>query len=281
MSVVDQRAERGALDFEVEHQRQVVREPDVGDFEADGGDGGVVADEVQLAAGGPAREGGLVVGVGAFQACGAQEHVQLPDTGEGVEVAGHEARLAAVGDQVVQLEELAVTRADAEGEVHEKEGDALELDLDGQAFKAGLEVVEGGAEDRLAGEHGVGLLVEDGHAPAEAVVRVLDAVAVVEVELVGQLLGLVLAPGAVGAGVHLDEADDVGVHVTDEARDVRKVRGGAQQGLQPREAPQPPGAVLDVMEQKPHDGDHFSLNLAAGRTAKRKSSGCQAPAHFF
>ena len=46
--------------------------------------------------------------------------------------------------------------------------------------------------------------------------------------------------------------------VAGEARDVREVRGRAQQGLQPREAPQPPGAVLDVVEQKTHIDFYFT-----------------------
>ena len=108
---------------EIEHEGQVVGEADAGDFEADGGDVGVVADEVEFAAGGPARVGGGVEGVGALEAGGAEEHAQFPYAGEGVEVARDEAGFAAGGaDEVVEFEELAVTGADAEGEVVVVEG---------------------------------------------------------------------------------------------------------------------------------------------------------------
>ena len=231
----------------------MIRKSHPGDLEAHGGDDGrVIADEIEFPAGSPAWESRRVARVRAPESGRPEEHAHLPNAGEGVEVAGHQPGLVTPRDQIVQVAKLALPRAYTQRQMHKKEGDVLQLDLDGQTFETGFEIVKPGAQNRFPHQHGVRLFVEHRQTPPHALVRILHPTTVVEREIRRQLLGLIPVPRAVRSGVHLHQPHNIRVHMAHEPRDVRKVRGSPQQGLHPREPPQPASPILNVVQQQPH-----------------------------
>ncbi len=242
--------EEGLEEGKVADDGEVVGEFDAGDAEAVEAESAAVADEVELAQGGPAGEGGAGGGVGADEAGGFEEEARFPWAGEEVEVAGEDAGFVGGGDDVVEVVKLAAAGAAAESEVGDVDDDVGGLDFDDEAFHAVGHVVEGGAEDGLAGEDGVDLVFEDGEAAAEALGGVFVAVDGLVAKLLGEVDGLVFTVGAVGAGVDFDKAGDVGINAFDEALEGGEMAGAFGHEADGGEALEPAGTVLDVMEEK-------------------------------
>ena len=132
--------------------------------------------EVELDARNARRERRQVLLVGAAQAGGAHEQVDLVRAPEGVEVAGHDHRLVRLGDEIVQISQLVLALAILERQVHEEDAHVIELELDDQPLDAGVEVVEALALDARRGQERIALLAHDGH---EVVDRALAVLALV------------------------------------------------------------------------------------------------------
>lgn len=243
------------MQVEIEHQREVVGELDVRQPEPVHLDFGAVQDKVEVPARIVAGIRRLHLPVGVLQTAGRHEQLDLVLAHEGVEVARQNVGAPGLLHQAVEVENLLLPRLVAEREVDEKKSDLFELQLDHQLFHAALEVVKLFLLDGVLGKEGVALLVVDGDVPPARGGAVLAAVAVEVAKLFGHLFGLAFAPEAVGAVVHLDQANDIGVERTDELNDLIKVVAGAPEHSKQGEALLiAVGAVANVVKQKSHGG---------------------------
>ena len=177
------RAVGAAVHLEVAHQRAVIGEAHVGDAKVRDLDALAHQHEIQLDARDARRKGGQPGGVGAAQARGAHEQVDLVRAPEGIEVAGDDHRLGGLADQVVQRAQLVLAVAVLQRQVHQEHAHVRELELDDQPLDAGVEVVEALPVHRRGGQEGVALLAHDRHELVERVRAVLALVGGVVAEL--------------------------------------------------------------------------------------------------
>ena len=112
-------------------------------------------------------------------------------------------------DQLIQVAQLEVPMAVLQGQMHQKNGEAVELELDDEPLDAGVEVVESLSRHARTGEKCVGLLAQDGQVLVHRLLAVLALIGGVMPERLGDGLGLIDAAAADGADVDLDQADDV------------------------------------------------------------------------
>ena len=152
---------------------------------------------------------GRFVVVGAAQARGAHEQIDLVGAPEGVEVSGDDDRLVRLDDEIVQVAQLVLAMAVLERQVHEEHAHVVELELDDEPLDARVEVVEALALDARRGQERIALLAHDGHEVVDRALAVLALVGGVVAQRLGDVLGLVDHAAADRADVDLDQADDV------------------------------------------------------------------------
>ena len=71
--------------------------------------------------------------------------------------------LLRLAHQVVEVAQLVLAVAELQRQMHQENRDVVELELDDQAFDAGIEVVKTLAAHPRRGQKGVRLLAHDGH----------------------------------------------------------------------------------------------------------------------
>ena len=194
--------------------------------------------------------------IGAAQRQRLLEQKYLVLAPEGVEVAGNDDRLAAALHQLVQVAQLEVPVPVLQGQVDQKNGQAVEFELDDQALDAGVEVVKALSRHARTGEKGVGLLAQYGKILVHGLFAVLALVGGVMPERLGDGLRLINATAAHGADVHLDQADDVWVLLLEETDDVLEVSGVPEQIARARHRHMGgragPYGVADVIDKETH-----------------------------
>ncbi len=141
---------------------------------------------------------------------------------EGIEISGHDHRFVRLHDQIVQRAQLVLPMPELQRQVHEEDADILQLQLDDQALDAGVKIMEALTVHMRSRQKGVALLAHDGHQVVQRTGAVFALKCGVVAQLPGYVLGLVDHAGADRAGVHLDQANDVGLLGTDEIGDRRQ-----------------------------------------------------------
>src|SRR6516165_8665097 len=194
---------------EIAHQRPMVREAHIRDAKVGHLDTLAHQDEVELDTRHTRGEGGEARSVGTAQASGAHEQINLVRTPEGVEVPRHDHRLGRLQNQVVERAQLVLALAELQRQVHQEHAHIRELQLDDQPLDAGVKVMETLAVHVRGRQEGVALLAHDRHELVDRVRAVLALKGRVVSELPGDVLGLVQHAGTNGAGVDLDQSDDV------------------------------------------------------------------------
>ncbi len=176
-----------------------------------------------------AREGGLHILIGILQATRGHQQLDLLLAHEGVEVAGKNVGAARFFDEVVEVKNLLLPRLVAKCQMDEEDCDLFKLQFDNEFFHAALKVVELFAADGVLRQKRIALLVIERDALPAGGCAVFGAIAMEVSQLLSHLLGLTLFAGAVGAVVHLDQSDYVGIERSDEFGDLGQMVVGSSQ----------------------------------------------------
>src|ERR1700692_839132 len=133
----------------------MIGELDVGYFKAVHLDLGAVQDEIQLLARAAARIGRQTMEIVAVQSGRLGEQVELVIAPVGIEIAGHDYGLTSFTQQIIEISQLILTMPEFQGQVHQKNRDIVEFQLDDQALDAGVEIVKALAADPRCRKEGI------------------------------------------------------------------------------------------------------------------------------
>ena len=213
-------------------------------------DAGAVKNKIEAHAGFPARERGGVIGCGGEESGGLHEEFEFAAAGKNIEIAPDNTGFVEVADNVLDFTELLMAGAVGEGEMHENKDHAVEFQFHNQAFHSPGDVMEMFAGDAVAADECIALFIKDGQPFEQAVCfRVFPAVGMVMTEGFGNQLGLVQTSGAVTAGIHLDETDDIGMTFMNKMSDFLEVLAGFSDVAAEREPVHvSAGSVADIVE---------------------------------
>ncbi len=140
------------------------------------------------------------------QARGLGEQVDLVLAPIGIEVAGHDHRLAGLAHQIIEIAQLILAMAELQGQVHQEDRDIVELQFDDEPLDAGVEIMKALAADARRRQKRIGLLADDGHNLVDRRDPVLAFIGRVMAQRARDEIGLIDHSGAYRTGIHFDEA---------------------------------------------------------------------------
>ena len=218
-------------------------------------DGRTVQDVIQLPPRKERRVGREMRSVGTAKACHAAQETCLAMPREHIEIPCEDARLVGGVDDVAELLELMLTRPKSQREVNQQETNRGEFHFDHEALASFVKIMKRLADGFRSAEDGVGLLAKDGKPFKESILGIFDFPNVLHAKAFGNDAGLIFFPHSIGAGVHLDKPDDIGILPLQKIRNGGDVIIALSQIPAPRPSHGMTGAVSDVVEDKTHWGE--------------------------
>ena len=203
---------------------------------------------------GKGRDG---LAVGAAQPGRRQQLIQFLRPPERIEVTGDNNRFGRTHHQLLQIAQLQLPIAAAERQVDQKQAHSFQFQFDHQAFDASVEVVEALAMNPRCNQKGIGLVAQHRQMLMDRSLAVFALVDRVVPEGVSQVLRLIDPLAAPGAGIHLEQANHIGLLLHQEVRQLRQDAmvvaqiTGAGEGQV--EAGTAACGIADVIDDKSHD----------------------------
>ena len=174
--------------------------------------------------------------------------------------------------------------AEFQRQVHEKNADIIQLELNDQALDTGIEVVEALAGHARGGQQRIALFAHDRHQLVDRAGTVLALVRGIMAQGIGDIGSLIEHTGAYRTGIDLYQAHQIGVLGPDEVRNLLEHASAAAQITRSRDGQMKgrsgPGGITDVVDQQSH-GPSNALYQSSGGSQYTGSMSQRDPIRVF
>ena len=236
----------------------MIRETDRRDLEILDRNLWTVQDKVELPLGRPAGVGRFVLPVGADKARGGQKEIKLPITPEDIEISSNNDWPVTLFDDAVKMLELILAVSIGEGKMHQEDHQFLQNNLYHQPLDALFKIMKPMFKDGKSGQYSIALSVQDRQPSSHGPIAILGFHNMKMTEPFGNTLGLAFISCTERTAVHLNQADDIRLHLLEktyylvkDGMGVLEIPGIGDRGMEPGTDT---GTISDIIEQEAHVG---------------------------